>query len=152
MIVPRRWAALAINFVFIASASFLFVPVASTVLGAATNDPSLGLTQTAGSAGFAVINTPEKASANLNALVGKIVRTILGLTGIIFLLIIVAAGDLWITSAGNEEKIGQARGMLFNAVIGLGITFAAYIAADTLICVGLEAAGIFAQGTCDARS
>ena len=78
----------------------------------------------------------------LNQLVGTIVQTLLGLTGVVFMIIIVAAGDLWLTSGGNEEKITKARGMIFNGVVGIALVFAAYLSADFIVSVALRAGGI----------
>ncbi len=63
---------------------------------------------------------------NLSETVGKIIRIILGLLGIIFLGLTVYAGALWMTAAGEEEKVTAAMGILKMAVIGLIIILASY--------------------------
>ena len=65
-------------------------------------------------------------SASLSETVGKIIRIILGLLGIIFLGLTVYAGALWMTAAGEAEKVTTATGILKMAVIGLAIILAAY--------------------------
>ena len=46
--------------------------------------------------------------------------------GILALSLVLYAGFLWMTSAGNEEKIDKAKGILKNAVIGLIIIMSSW--------------------------
>ena len=55
-----------------------------------------------------------------------VIRVMLGFLGIIAVLIILYAGFLWMTAAGNEDKITQAKGMMSAGVIGLIIVLAAF--------------------------
>ncbi|OGL70550.1 hypothetical protein A3E96_02645 [Candidatus Uhrbacteria bacterium RIFCSPHIGHO2_12_FULL_46_13] len=82
--------------------------------------------------------TPQQ---EINKLIATIIKTILGLTGVIFMIMIVAAGDLWMTAGGNEEKITKARTMLFNAAVGILLVFGAYIATEFITTVAIEAIG-----------
>ncbi|KKR34904.1 MAG: hypothetical protein UT67_C0005G0016 [Candidatus Magasanikbacteria bacterium GW2011_GWA2_40_10] len=67
------------------------------------------------------------ATANtLSETVGKIIKIVLGLLGTIFLVLIVYAGFLWMTAAGEEEKVTKAMNILKTSVIGLVIILAAY--------------------------
>ena len=63
----------------------------------------------------------------------KIVRVILGFVGIIALLIIIYAGFVWMTSAGNPERIDYAKRTLRNAVIGLIIILSAFAIVSFII-------------------
>jgi hypothetical protein len=56
----------------------------------------------------------------------QIVRVALGFLGIIALAIVLYGGFVWMTSAGNEEKISQAKKILTNGVIGLIIILSAF--------------------------
>lgn len=58
--------------------------------------------------------------------VGRIIKVALGLIGVIFTVLTVYAGFLWMTSAGNEEQVTKARGMITASVIGLVIILASY--------------------------
>ena len=62
----------------------------------------------------------------LSETVGKIIKIVLGFLGIIFLALTVYAGVLWMTAAGNEEKVTKALDILKTSVIGLIIIVAAY--------------------------
>lgn len=68
----------------------------------------------------------ETDSNTLSAIAGSIVAAVLGLLGVIFIILIVYAGVLWMTAAGDEQKIEKAQKILRNAVIGLIITVSAY--------------------------
>jgi len=59
--------------------------------------------------------------------VAEIIRIALGLLGIIFLALIVYAGFLWMTSAGNEDRVQTAKKIMVAAIIGTTIILAAYI-------------------------
>jgi len=56
----------------------------------------------------------------------NIVTYLLGLVSIIFLVMIIYSGYQWISAGGNEEMIEKAKKRLTNAIIGLGVTLAAY--------------------------
>src|SRR3989344_461501 len=63
----------------------------------------------------------------------KVVRVALGLIGIITILLILYAGYLWMTSAGNADKIDQAKMTMRNAAIGLAIIFSAFAIVSFII-------------------
>jgi len=56
-----------------------------------------------------------------------IIKAILGLLGVIFIVLIIYAGFLWMTSAGNEDAIGKAKKTIVAAIIGLAIVLFAYM-------------------------
>jgi hypothetical protein len=59
--------------------------------------------------------------------VAAVARIALGLLGIIFVALIIYGGYLWMTAAGNEEQVKQARSVLLRAAVGLLITLAAFV-------------------------
>lgn len=59
-------------------------------------------------------------------IVAIIIRAVLGLLGTIFLVLTIYAGFLWMTAAGNEDKVTKAKKLLFDGVIGIAIILAAY--------------------------
>lgn len=65
------------------------------------------------------VNTPQ-------ALIGKIITAVLGVVGSLALLFFVYGGLIWMTSAGNAEKVKQGRDTLVWAAIGLAVIFSAY--------------------------
>lgn len=74
-----------------------------------------------------------KPSQSLPELVGSIINALLALLGVIMVVIMIYAGFLWMTAAGNDEKVKKARGMMTNAVIGMIIIFAAYAITEFVI-------------------
>ncbi len=63
---------------------------------------------------------------DIRIIVARIIQVALGLLGIIFLVIIITAGYKWMTAAGNEEKVREAKDQLIRGVIGLIIILVAY--------------------------
>lgn len=58
--------------------------------------------------------------------IGRVIRILLSLTGTVFLALTVYAGVLWMTAAGNDEKVEKSQGILRAAAIGLVIVIASY--------------------------
>ncbi len=70
---------------------------------------------------------------DLKATIVSIINIILGFLGIIAVIIILAGGFKWMTAAGNEDKVVEARKMITQGVIGLVIIFAAWGIASFVI-------------------
>ncbi|MDO8581810.1 MAG: TrbC/VirB2 family protein [bacterium] len=66
------------------------------------------------------------ATTDIRITIGNIIRIFLGLLGTIAIVLILYAGFMWMTAAGNEEKIEKAKKILTNAVIGLVLILAAF--------------------------
>lgn len=54
------------------------------------------------------------------------ISLILIVVAIVFFFILVLGGLRWVTSGGDEKKVGEARAQITNALIGLAIVFAAW--------------------------
>ncbi len=65
----------------------------------------------------------EEAIPNL---IGNIIMGALGSVGIIFLILMIVGGVMWMTASGNEERVTKAKSLITNAVIGMVIVFSAY--------------------------
>jgi len=65
---------------------------------------------------------------NLSAggIISGAISLVLILVALVFFFILVIGGLRWITSGGDEKKVGEARGQITNALIGLAIIFAAW--------------------------
>ena len=66
------------------------------------------------------------ADADVSSVVASAIQTVLGLLGMIFVILTLYAGFLWMTAGGEEEKVNDAISILRNAIIGLIIVIAAY--------------------------
>ena len=62
----------------------------------------------------------------LSDTIAILIKTFLGLLGIIFIVLVVWAGYNWMTAGGNEDKVSKAKTTLTRAIIGLIITVSAY--------------------------
>ena len=50
----------------------------------------------------------------------------LGFVGVVFLILMIVGGLMWMTAAGNDERVNKAKSLITNAVIGMVIVFSAY--------------------------
>ncbi len=79
------------------------------------------------SQGVQVIQQPlGLASTDIRVVISSIIKIALGLLGIIFVLLVIYGGFLYMTAGGNEEQIASAKKVLMNATIGLIIILSAY--------------------------
>lgn len=62
----------------------------------------------------------------LTETIASVINTVLGLLGIVAVVLILWAGFLWMTAAGNDDKIKKAKGIMTAGIIGLAIIFSAY--------------------------
>jgi len=69
----------------------------------------------------------------LPVLIGNLVRIAIGMLGIVFLVLTIYAGFLYLTARGEEEKVTHAKQTLSRGVIGLIIISAAYAIASFVI-------------------
>lgn len=60
----------------------------------------------------------------------NIIKIFLTFVGIIFLIMIILGGYKWMTAAGNEDKVKEAKTQLKTAIIGIIIILAAYVITD----------------------
>lgn len=70
---------------------------------------------------------------DIKSTIGLIINVVLSILGIVAVVIIVAGGFTWMTAAGNEDKVGTAKKMITQGVIGLVIVFAAWGIASFVI-------------------
>ena len=69
-------------------------------------------------------NVPEVKETTPAAIAGSIVAYLFAFLGVIFLVLAVYGGILWMTAAGNEEKATKGRTVITQAVVGLLVTLA----------------------------
>lgn len=68
----------------------------------------------------------QLGSKSPELVVANIVNWALGVLALIAVILVLAGGFLWMTAAGNEEKIERAKKLLTAAVVGLVIILAAW--------------------------
>ncbi len=103
--------------------TFLFVPVLA--LGQNLDLGEQDLVEFGDSVGY--------GDATLPQVVGNIVTIVLSLLGLVAVVLIIIAGFQWMTSAGNEEKVKNAKKLMGSALIGLIIIVLAYAIATFVV-------------------
>jgi len=63
---------------------------------------------------------------SLTGFIGGLVSAALGLLGVVFFVLIIYGGALWMTAQGDTAKVDKAKKILLSAVIGLAVVMAAY--------------------------
>lgn len=124
-------------FAVVITAGLFFV--SDTVFAQTTGTPDLGLQPVGDDIGL--------PSTDIRVVIARIIRTALGLLGIVALVLILYAGFVWMTAGGDEEKISQAKKILLNAVIGLVIILSSYAIASFVINRLVGATGTDTTGT-----
>lgn len=86
------------------------------------------------SAVTSILDRMEKVSENNydttqnspTAILGSVISVGLGLLGVIFVILVIAAGYKWMMAGGDAKKIDESKDSMWRAVIGLIITVSAY--------------------------
>lgn len=76
---------------------------------------------------------PLGAGITPAALIGRVIKGALGISGTIALAIFVWGGFVWLTSGGSPEKIDTAKRLIVWAVLGLALIFGAYAVTSFVI-------------------
>ncbi len=80
-----------------------------------------------------VADETELGDEKLTDTVGKLINVFLGLLGIIFLILVIYAGFLWMTAGGDDKKVATAKNILISAVVGLVVLLSAYAISNFVI-------------------
>lgn len=105
------------NFSLLISLLFLLTPFISQAAGISNTISSLE--NTAQQTGLSSVS-------NLDASIGTILKNIFSFLGIIFLILIIYAGFLWMTAGGNDQQIAKGKNIMLWAIIGIFIILSAY--------------------------
>lgn len=109
---------------FFVLSAIIAVPLA---VGAVIN-PIDNLNRVNQTAGFT-----EAGPDSLYNMIGLIISLLLGILGVILVILIIYAGFLWMFSQGDPGKVKKAKDIIFQAIIGLVIIFAAYAIATFVL-------------------
>lgn len=66
------------------------------------------------------------ASDNLPLIVGRTIGVLLGVLGIVFLVLVVYAGFLYLTAQGEDAQVKKAKAIMKKAVIGMVLIVCSY--------------------------
>ncbi len=106
--------AIGVGIVLISSLFVVDIAFAKKTLG----DHSNALSQVSGKSGI--------TEGSVSTIVGNLAAGALALAGIIFFILAVYSGLVWMTARGNDERVTKARNTLIASVIGLVILVSAY--------------------------
>lgn len=67
-----------------------------------------------------------KSNKDITTIISTAIRFILGFLGVIFMILIIFGGLLWMTAGGDDNKVKKARDVISNGTIGLIIVLVAY--------------------------
>ena len=84
-----------------------------------------GLGETA-KQGFGKETAEKMEGTDIPSLIGQIVGAGLSFIGVLFFILVIYGGFLWMTARGNEEQVTKAKELIRAAIIGLIIIVAAY--------------------------
>lgn len=70
---------------------------------------------------------------SLEQIIGGVIQTLLGIMGIVLLIYVIYGGYLWMTAQGDDQKVGKARKIISNTVVGIAIIFLAYFLTKFII-------------------
>ncbi|HBA36933.1 TPA: hypothetical protein DCZ15_03620 [Candidatus Falkowbacteria bacterium] len=103
---------------------FLLLPILS--VGAQNNLINSNPAPSACPDGQVCLQNPLGSISTPQALMGRIINSVLGVVGSLALLMFVYGGLTWMTSAGNQEKVKKGRDIIVWSAIGLVIIFVSY--------------------------
>lgn len=85
--------------------------------------------ETLSRAGFKTVGTKDDNITEQTLLhnIGRVVGYTLNLLGIVFIILVVYGGFLWMTAKGNEEQVTKAKNIITRGSVGVGIILSAYI-------------------------
>lgn len=69
----------------------------------------------------------------LEQVIGTVIKTALSLLGVIFLVLTIYGGYIWMTARGDEKEAEKAMGIIKMAVIGIVVVLSAYAIADFIL-------------------
>jgi len=75
---------------------------------------------------FADVQVPQPIKGDIPEIVGRLIKYLLGMVGVLALVMFIYGGITWMTSGGNPEKIKKGRDTLVWAVAGLAFIFFSY--------------------------
>jgi len=80
-----------------------------------------------------IVSGNADSASTMYEMIGEINNTVLGFLGVLFLILIIFGGIMWMTASGNEEKVKKASELMSHAAIGLAIVLFAFLLTNFVI-------------------
>ncbi len=68
----------------------------------------------------------DTSKTEAEPIIGSIIKILLSFLGIVFLILVIYGGFMWMTARGNEQQVETARNIIVRATIGLAVVMFAY--------------------------
>lgn len=108
----------------------IFKKIIITISVVLLTTPSLvfaqGIKSIEGPLGRAITPTGFADRKEIAPIVGTAINLVLSLVGLIFLILMVYAGMLWMTARGEESQVEKAQKIIKASMIGLFVVISAY--------------------------
>ncbi len=76
---------------------------------------------------------------DLPTIIGRLINVFIGLLGVIMVVLVLYGGYLWMTAAGDPEKVKKGRQIIIMASAGIIVILAAYAISTFVITEALKA-------------
>jgi hypothetical protein len=104
---------------------FVLFPMSAKAVETGLSGANIALT--------ASVPTGLSTASSLQTLIGRGINVVLGILGIVFLLLMIYSGFLYLTSQGDSKAVTKAKDIWKTSVFGLVIIIAAYAIASYVI-------------------
>ena len=111
------------NFVIVA-AVVIIMPLFAIALPALAQTPELGLNYT---------SSLNLANGDPRTAAVSLVKLLMTFLGIIAVVIMLLGGFKWMTAAGNEDKVAEAKKLIAAGIIGLVIILSAFLIVNFVV-------------------
>ncbi|MFA5644494.1 MAG: hypothetical protein WC928_03145 [Patescibacteria group bacterium] len=103
----------------------LFISLSPLLVGASFFEEKTGLKVTADKTG----HLEQKIFSGDDSLeigIATVINVILSFVGVVFMVLIIYGGILWMTAGGNDQQIEKAKKIFLESIIGLVVVLLAY--------------------------
>ncbi|MEI7452375.1 MAG: hypothetical protein WCK37_04225 [Candidatus Falkowbacteria bacterium] len=117
-----------------------FIPGVLAATAAPTYDfmKNSGVSATAQGTGHANQKIFNGAPGSIDSGISSMITLILSFLGVIFLVLMIYGGVLWMIAQGNEKNVDQAKSIITDAIIGLIIVASAYAISYFVLNVAMQ--------------
>lgn len=98
-----------------------------------------GLNKTADKVFGSAAQHPKRDLPNI---IGLIIRGALSLLGVIYLIMLIIGGFMWVGSKGNKEVVDKAKDIIIHATVGLCMTLVGYAITAFMLSFLTDVAGL----------
>lgn len=106
-----------LNLIVIAILAFSF---SFNALAIGLEDSDTFLNIAADNSGF------DLSKKDTEPVIASIVKALISFLGVIFFLLVIYGGFMWMTAQGNDEQVARAKKIIINSTIGLVVIMLAY--------------------------